>query len=131
MIAQNRITHANIPADKKGVKMENFTDISWSANMKKAYRIAFHNAAINRQNRIFERNAMLRQKIVGCLISLISMAIWIWFTLYDVVLILWGYELFPFMILGFYMMLTNKRLFKKFEEDMRRERRNGTGYMED
>lgn len=110
--------------------MERLKDVSWSCNMKRAYRQACHDRAIQRQDRIFEFYGMVRQKIVGCLVSLISMAIWIWFTLYDVKLIWWGCELFPLMMIGFYIMLTDKRLFKDLEDGIRKEKMDGTGYME-
>ncbi|MBP5608357.1 MAG: hypothetical protein J6X66_08850 [Lachnospiraceae bacterium] len=103
--------------------MEGFRDISWSDNMKRAYRIACHETARKRQDRIFERNAMLRQKIVGCLISLISMVIWISLTAYELRQIFWGIELFPMMLIGFYVMLTDRKVFRDLENAIRKERK--------
>lgn len=74
-----------------------------------------------RQNEIFERNAMLRQKIVGCLVSLITLAIWIWFTAYDVKLIWWGLMMFPVIVWGCYVMLTDKKVFEELEDLIRKE----------
>lgn len=107
-----------------------FKDVSWSDNMKRAYRMACHDRARKRQDRLFEFYAMLRQKIIGCLISVVSMVIWICLTGYELRQIFWGCELFPLMIIGFYIMLTNKRLFKELEEGIRKEKMNGAGYME-
>lgn len=96
--------------------MTTFKDVSWSANMKKAYRLACHDAAIRRQDRLFNRNMMIKQKIFGCLVSLVSMAILIWFTAYDLKLIWWGCELVPFMMIGFWLMLTSRNIKKEIDE---------------
>ena len=96
--------------------MTTFKDVSWSNNMKKAYRLACHDAAIRRQNRLFNRNMMIKQKIFGCLVSLVSMAILIWFTSYDLKLIWWGCELVPLMMIGFWLMLTSRNIKKEIDE---------------
>ena len=100
-----------------------FRVIEWNIDVKRGYWRATGKMNRNKQNEIFERNALLRQKIVGCLVSLISMAIWIWFTEYDTKLIWWGCELFPVMIWGFYLMLTDKRVFNDLEKLLREENR--------
>lgn len=97
--------------------MTTFKDVSWSANMKKAYRLACHDVAIRRQNRLFNRNMMIKQKIFGCLVSLVAMALWIWLTTYDTKLIWIGAELFPAMCMGFWLMLTSRNIRKEIAEN--------------
>lgn len=78
-----------------------------------------------KQDQIFAKNAMLRQKIIGLLIAVVSMILWMALTLYDTKQIFWGLELFPLMVIGFHILLTDKRVFKELEENIRRENKNG------
>lgn len=102
-----------------------FQVIRWNLDTKRGYWEAKGMMTKRRQNEIFKRNAMLRQKIIGCLIAVISMALWIALTAYDLKQIWWGTELAPLMAIGIYIMLTDKKVFKKLEKALRKERRNG------
>ena len=64
----------------------------------------------DRQDEIFERNAHIRQKIYGLMLTLASLGFWIYLTDYDVVQIWWGVELVPLALIGVWLMLTDRNL---------------------
>ena len=91
--------------------LENISNNSMYTTIPPEVEICFTEEELwDKQNEIFAQNAMIRQKIVGCLIAVISMALWIALTLYDTVQIWWGVELVPLMVIGFYVMLTDKEI---------------------
>jgi len=96
--------------------MKRFQVIQWSADMKRGYRNAKGLMTREKQDQIFAKNAMLRQKIAGCLIAIAALAIWFCLTAYDVIQIWWGVELFPLMIVGFWLMLTSRNIRKEMKE---------------
>lgn len=98
--------------------------IEWNIDVKRGYWRATGKMNRDKQNEIFTKNARLRQKIIGCVIAVISMVLWIALTAYDLKQIWWGIELAPFMATGFYIMLTEKRVFEKLENNLRREKRD-------
>lgn len=87
-----------------------FQVIEWNIDVKRGYWRATGKMNRDKQNEIFAQNAIIRQKIVGCLIAVISLVLWIALTLYDTVQIWWGVELVPLMVIGFYVMLTDKEI---------------------
>lgn len=84
--------------------------IEWNMDVKRGYWRATGKMNRDKQNEIFRQNAMLRQKIAGCLIAIVALAIWFCLTAYDVIQIWWGVELFPLMIVGFWLMLTSRNI---------------------
>lgn len=102
-----------------------FRVIEWNIDVKRGYWRATGKMNRDKQNEIFIQNAKLRQKIIGCLLAVISMVIWIALTAYDLKQIWWGMELAPLMAIGMYIMLTEKRVFKELEKSLREEKRNG------
>lgn len=82
------------------------------------YKYAVNPMNKKKQDAIFRRNAMIRQKIFGCLVSLIALALWIWLTTYDTKLIWIGAELFPAMCIGFWLMLTSQNVWKMIENEI-------------
>lgn len=93
-----------------------FQVICWNSDFKRGYREALGLMTKRKQDEIFERNKHIRQKIAGCLLSLVSLGILIWFTSYDLKLIWWGCELVPLMMIGFWLMLTDKLVMEEIEE---------------
>lgn len=87
-----------------------FRVIEWNIDVKRGYWRATGKMNRDKQNEIFIQNAKLRQKIIGCLLAVISMVIWMALTAYDLKQIWWGVELFPLMVIGFYVMLTDKEI---------------------
>lgn len=69
-----------------------------------------HIIATAEQDRIFEHNAHLRQKIWGLALTLVSLGLWIYLTNYNVVQIWWGVELVPLALAGVWLMLTDRNL---------------------
>lgn len=89
---------------------------AWSRDMMNGYRYAVNPMNKKKQDRIFRGNAMIKQKIFGCLVSLIAMALWMWLTLDDVKLIWIGAELFPAVCMGFWLMLTSRNIRREIRE---------------
>lgn len=102
-----------------------FQVIEWNIDVKRGYWRATGKMNRDKQNEIFIQNAKLRQKIIGCLLAVISMVIWMALTAYDLKQIWWGTELAPLMAIGIYIMFTDKKVFKKLEKALREERKNG------
>lgn len=100
--------------------MTTFKDVSWSNNMKKAYRLACHDAAIRRQDELFNRNMMIKQKIHGVIICLLSIVGAWWLSEYygqtEYFLLAVGIVAY-----GLYLICTKDNLEKELREQMKHE----------
>jgi len=88
--------------------------------MKRAYRIACHDRARARQDRQFEKNMMIKQKIRGVIYCLLSIGIGYWLSE--------GYGLTPIFLetviftgYGLFLVTTKHNLEKELRETMKRD----------
>ena len=98
------------------MEKKQFQVIQWNKDFKDGYREALGLMTRRKQDEIFERNKHIRQKIAGCVFSLVSLGLLIWLTSYDLKQIWWGCELVPLMGVGFWLMLTDRVVMDEVED---------------
>lgn len=68
------------------------------------------------QDRIFERNAHIRQKIVGTAMCIIILAVWSWLLSFDVVHIWYAVLVIPAIMFGVWLISTDRLLMEEIME---------------
>lgn len=87
-------------------------DISLSEDMKHALRMARIIEARKEQERLFRRNAMIRQKIAGVIISLVSIGI-VWFLSQNYGQTEYAIFLPIILCVSFYLILTDRAVMEE------------------
>lgn len=95
--------------------MEKFTVIQWSDDMRRAMLEADHIVRKSRQDRAFERNQILKQKLNGIVIALLAIFI-AWFLSAKYGQFEYFYEAILFVGFGCYMILTDKNYSKEVKD---------------
>lgn len=80
----------------------------WKERIDMSRREARHKAMIEEQNRIFERNALIRQKIYAVVFIMLVIAFWAYLMSYDCTCVLYGFLAIPLVIVGLFYLLTDK-----------------------
>lgn len=86
-------------------------------NRERTLREIEHALARQKQDRLFYKNEMLRQKLTGALISLLSIFAW-WFLSARYGQFEWGLVLGAGIITGLYMVLTRRNWYREMKMEM-------------
>lgn len=96
--------------------MKQFQVIQWSRDMKNGYRYALGKMTREKQDEIFYRNAVLRQKIASILFCLFVLAFWAWIMASDCVCIWYAPLAIPAVIFGLSIFLKDNLVLDEVEE---------------
>jgi hypothetical protein len=80
-----------------------------------------HQLALMEQDRIFIRNAHIRQKIWGVAMSLICIALWAYIMTGGCKYVLYGVVVVPIVLVGCWLILTKKNIVWQTIEEIRKE----------
>lgn len=80
-----------------------------------------HQLALMEQDRIFIRNAHLRQKIWGVALSLVCIALWAYIMTGGCKYVWYGLIVVPIVLVGCHLVLTNKNYVWEIHETIRKE----------
>lgn len=80
-----------------------------------------HQLALMEQDRIFIRNAHIRQKIWGAAMSLICIALWAYIMTGGCRYVLYGVIVIPIVLVGCWLILTKKNIVWQTIEEIRKE----------
>ena len=67
-----------------------------------------HEKALEKQDREFERNAHIRQKIYAGIFTALILGVWAWLIDYDPIHVWYGILVVPYALFGVWLMLTKK-----------------------
>ena len=80
-----------------------------------------HQLALMEQDRIFIRNAHIRQKIWGAAMSLVCIALWAYIMTGGCKYVLYGVIVVPIVLVGCWLILTKKNIVWQTIEEIRKE----------
>ena len=80
-----------------------------------------HQLALMEQDRIFIRNAHIRQKIWGVAMSLICIALWAYIMTGGCKYVLYGVIVIPIVLVGCWLILTKRNIAWETIEEIRKE----------
>lgn len=93
-----------------------FQVIQWSKDMKDGYREALGLMTRRKQNEIFYRNAVLRQKIASIIFCLCVIAFWAWLMISDPVCVWYAPLAFTAVITGLWVFSLDRLITEEREE---------------
>lgn len=96
-----------------------FQVIEWSNDTKNGYREALGLMTRRKQNEIFYRNAVLRQKIASIIFCLCVIAFWAWLMISDPVCVWYAPLAIPAVITGLWVFTQNKLITEREEKNGR------------